>query len=61
MPSGSLKVKLIWSLGCGLPAVISIETAAGEPEGPVTVALVSDDDTAFSLSPKGEPATSSAT
>ena len=40
---------------------MSIWTAAGEPEGPVTVALVSEEETAFSLRPKGEPATSSAT
>ena len=35
--------------------------AFGDPEGPVTVAPVSVDDTAFSFRPNGEPATSSAT
>lgn len=37
------------------------ETAGGEPEGPLTVAPVSDDVIPLSLRPKGEPATSSAT
>ncbi len=36
-------------------------TAAGEPDGPVTVAPVSDDDTVPSFRPNGEPATSSPT
>src|SRR6266700_3633166 len=61
VPSGRLKVNLIWSPEFGLPAVRSIETAGGEPPGPVTVALVSDEETEFSLRPNGEPATSSAT
>ena len=37
------------------------EIADGEPEGPVTVAPVKDDDTELSFRPNGEPATSSAT
>src|SRR5581483_1586495 len=61
VPSGSLKLKVIWSPGFGLPAVMSTETEGGEPAGPVTVALVSDDETELSLKPKGEPAASSAT
>jgi len=61
VPSGRLKEYLIWSPGLGLPAVMSTDTAAGEPDGPVTTALVNDDDTEFSLNPNGEPATSSAT
>src|SRR5580704_17005017 len=40
---------------------MSTETDGGEPEGPVTVALVSDDVTEFSLKPNGEPAAPSAT
>ncbi len=40
---------------------MSTDTAAGEPDGPVTVALVSDDVTELSLRPNGEPAASSAT
>ena len=37
------------------------DTAAGEPDGPVTVAPVSDEVTELSFSPNGEPAASSAT
>ena len=40
----------------GLPADISTEIEAGEPDGPVTVALVSDDVTEPSFNPNGEPA-----
>ena len=40
---------------------MSTDTAAGEPDGPVTTALASDDDTVLNLNPNGEPATSSAT
>src|ERR1700759_2700030 len=61
VPSGRLNEKLIWSPGLGLPAVMSMQMPAGEPDGPVTVALVSDDDTVLSFNPNGEPATSSAT
>ena len=61
VPSGRLKVKLTWSPGFGLVAPRSTETAAGEPEGPVTVAPVSVEETEFSLRPNGEPATSSDT
>ena len=39
----------------------STEIAAGEPDGPVTVAPVSVDVTLLSFSPNGEPAASSAT
>ena len=56
VPSGSLKVKLICSPGLGWPAARSTENAAGEPEGPVTVAFVNDEVTEFSFKPKGEPA-----
>src|ERR1700729_2959733 len=38
-----------------------METPAGEPDGPVTVAPVNDDDTELNFRPNGEPATSSAT
>ena len=40
---------------------MSTDTDGGEPDGPVTVALVSDDVTEPSFRPNGEPATSSAT
>src|SRR6185437_14585115 len=59
VPSGRLKVRLTLSPGFGLVAPKSTEIAAGEPDGPETVAPVSDEDTEFSLRPKGEPATSS--
>ena len=39
----------------------STVTPTGEPEGPVTVAFVSEEVTEVSFSPNGEPATSSAT
>src|SRR5689334_21608938 len=61
VPSGRLNAKLICSPGFGLPAVMSTDTEAGEPDGPDTTALVNDEDTPFSLNPNGEPATSSAT
>ena len=44
-----------------MPPAKSTENAAGEPDGPVTVAFVSVDETEFSFKPKGEPATSSPT
>jgi hypothetical protein len=37
------------------------DTDAGEPEGPLTVAPVSDDDTELNFRPNGEPAESSET
>ena len=44
-----------------MAAPTAIEIAAGEPEGPVTVAPVRFDDTELNFKPNGEPATSSAT
>ena len=61
VPSGRLKVKVTWSPLLGLVAPRSIETAGGDPLGPVTVAPVNEEVTALSLKPNGEPATSSAT
>jgi len=45
----------------GLVAPRSTETNDGVPEGPLTVAPVSDEEIAVSFNPNGEPATSSAT
>src|ERR1700730_1103413 len=61
MPSGSLNAKLTLSPSLGLVAPRSTEMAAGDPAGPVTVAPVSDEETALNFRPNGEPATSSAT
>ena len=61
VPSGRLNATLIVSPLLGLVGPRSTEIAAGDPEGPVTVAPVSVDDTALSFRPNGEPATSSAT
>jgi len=61
VPSGSLKVTLKVSPELGCPPAKSTENCAGEPEGPVTVAFVSVDETEFSFNPKGEVAESSAT
>src|ERR1700685_222337 len=52
---------LSWSPGLGLVAPRLTETLAGEPDGPVAVAPVSDEDIELSFMPNGEPATSSAT
>src|SRR6478672_5539719 len=61
VPSGSLNAKLTLSPSLGLVAPRLIETAAGEPAGPVAVAPVNDDETALSFIPNGEPAASSTT
>ena len=65
VPSGRLKVRLSWSPGLGLVAGLLVpsvtDSLLGEPDGPVTVAPVSDDDTELNFRPNGEPATSSAT
>jgi hypothetical protein len=56
-----LNVKVTCSPLLGLVAPRSIDIAAGDPPGPVTVAPVNEDVIALSLRPNGEPATSSAT
>src|SRR4051812_32950404 len=57
-PSGRSNLKLIWSPLFGMvPSVI--ESAGGDPVGPVTVAPVSCEDTEFSFSPNTEGAVSS--
>ena len=61
MPSGSLNVKLTLSPLLGLVAPRLIETPDGDPAGPVTVAPVSEDETALNFRPNGEPAASSTT
>ena len=60
VPSGRLNLKLICSPLLGL-APRPIDTAAGDPVGPVTVAPVSDDETEFSFRPNTVAGVSSAT
>src|SRR3984957_12613133 len=61
VPSGRLKLSVTASPGLGLVEPKLNDTAAGEPDGPVTVAPVSDDVTELSFRPNGDPAASSAT
>ena len=61
VPSGRLKLSVTASPGLGLVEPKLNDTAAGEPDGPVTVAPVRDDVTELSFSPNGDPAASSAT
>ena len=61
MPSGRLNEKLTLSPSLGLVAPRLIETPDGDPAGPVTVAPVSEDETALNFRPNGEPAASSTT
>ena len=58
LPSGRLNFRLIWSPLFGL-APSAIDTAGGDPVGPVTVAPVSDDETELSFSPNADGETSS--
>src|SRR3954469_7895804 len=57
-PSGRSNLKLIWSPLFGLTPS-AIDTAAGDPPGPVTVAPVNCEETELSFSPKTDGATSS--
>src|SRR3984885_7143879 len=61
VPSGRLKLSVTASPGLGLVEPKLNDTAAGEPDGPVTVVPVSDDVTELSFRPNGEPAASAAT
>ncbi len=61
VPSGSVNWMLSLSPLFGLLPLRSTENDTGEPLGPVTVAPVSVEETALSLRPNGEPATSSDT
>src|SRR5690606_1129021 len=58
-PSGSVKLRRIFSPGAGF-APMSTVMAAGAPAGPVTVAPVREELTLDSLKPKGWPGASSA-
>jgi len=61
VPSGRLNVMPIWSPGLGLVVPKVTEKPLGEPDGGVTVTLVSVEETALSFNPKGDPAASSET